>query len=128
MATTEYANCTDCCVGPVCLTTADYPNLTLDLVSDCASFDCEMALVGVTGSIWDGNGSGCVPQAILTCSDGAWQLQPNVSCQGLPTLSGTMTSISPPIITFPSVSWTDIDNCCGGGFGATYSMSATVSL
>lgn len=115
-----------CCVA--CPTIGDLPNLTLDLVSDCAAFDCEMSLVGVSGSIWDAGGAGCVPQAILTCSDGDWQLQPNVSCQGLPTLTGSVTSTSPLIITFPSMSWTDIDGCCGGGAGATYNMSATVTL
>ncbi|MBX3447941.1 MAG: hypothetical protein KF777_00190 [Planctomycetaceae bacterium] len=115
----------DCCACP---TISDYPSLVLDLVSDCAAFDCEIPLAGVSGSIWDANGSGCVPQAILTCSSNSWQLQPNVSCQGLPTLTGSVTSVSPLIITFPSVSWTDTDNCCGGGAGVSYVMSATVSL
>lgn len=117
----------DCCCG-TCPTIGDYPNLTLDLVSDCAAFDCEVPLAGVSGSIWDTNGAGCVPQAILTCSEGVWVLQPNVSCTGLPNLVGSVTSLSPLIITFPQVSWNDVDNCCGGGAGASYTMSATVSL
>jgi len=116
-----------CCKIP-CITIGDYPNLYLDLVSDCAAFDCEIPLAAVAPGIWDTGGAGCVPQAILTCDDGDWLLQPNVSCQGLPTLAGSITSLTPLVITFPSMSWSDIDNCCGGGAGATYNMSATVTL
>lgn len=117
----------DCCCA-ACPTIEDYPTLTLDLVSDCAAFDCEIPLAAVAEGIWDTGGAGCVPQAIVTCDDGEWILQPNVSCSGIPTLTGSLTSSSPLVITFPSVSWTDIDNCCGGGAGATYNMSATVTL